>query len=86
MTTEMTEPKVPIGGRRAPRDKLDLTTREMEVAVRLAKGYNNHEIAGELGISVKTVDTHRGHVLDKLDLANNVMLARHALRVGWVTL
>lgn len=74
------------GGRRKPADKATLTEREMQVAKLLAIGKTNHEIATELGISVKTIDTHRGHLLDKLDLRNNVELARHALRVEWVTL
>jgi len=58
----------------------------MEVAKLLAVGETNRKIATMLGISIKTVDTHRGHVMQRLELRNNVDLARHALRKGWVTL
>ncbi len=63
-----------------------LTERQMQVAMLLAVGKKNAEIAAELGIDCKTVDTHRMHVLKRLKLRNNVELARHALREGWVTL
>lgn len=63
-----------------------LTEREMQVATLLAVGDTNHEIAKKLRITVKTFDTHRGHLLKKLSLRNNVELARLALREGWVSL
>jgi len=63
-----------------------LTPREMSIAKMLAVGMTNREIAVALHISLKTVDTHRAHVLVKLRLENNVKLARHALRMGWVNL
>ena len=62
-----------------------LSPREREVARALALGATNHEIGAELGIGVKTVDTHRGHVMKKLGMRNNVELARAAIRVGFVT-
>ncbi len=83
MTTETTE--TTLTGRKRT-DPTKLTDRELEVAKMLAIGATTHEIAAKLKISVKTVDTHRGKALDKLQLRNNVELARHALRVAWVTL
>ena len=68
---------------RAARAKL--SPREGQVLVRLATGATNREIADELSISVKTVDTHRGHVLAKLRLRNNSDLTRFAIRIGEVT-
>lgn len=62
----------------------DLTTRERAVARLLAIGERNSDIADVLEISIKTVDTHRGHILKKLKLRNNVDLAREALRYGFV--
>lgn len=53
-----------------------LSEREQQVAGALSLGLTNREIAKELGISIKTVDTHRGHVLKKLGLRGNVALAR----------
>lgn len=65
-------------------DYPELTPREREVATLLAVGEPNREIARALGCSVKTIDTHRGHVLRKLHCRNNVDLARLAIRRGYV--
>lgn len=62
-----------------------LSAREHEVALLLARGDTNREIATALNISIKTVDTHRGHILKKLKLKNNVALVRHMIRAGLVT-
>jgi len=61
-----------------------LTARERQVALMLAEGRTNREIAAELDISIKTVDTHRGKIMQKLELANNVELCRLAIREGWM--
>lgn len=63
-----------------------LTARELQVMEMLARGMTNREIAEDLQISVKTVDTHRGHVLKKLGLRNNSELTRFAVKHGYVTL
>jgi DNA-binding NarL/FixJ family response regulator len=62
-----------------------LTARERLVALDLATGAKNSEIAQKLGISVKTIDTHRGHLLKKLGVRNNVELCLLAVRSGEVT-
>jgi DNA-binding NarL/FixJ family response regulator len=61
-----------------------LSQRELEVMGFLARGLTNREIAEKLAISVKTVDTHRGHVLKKLNLRNNSDITRFALTHGYV--
>ena len=61
-----------------------LTDREDEVAMFLACGETNREIAKAMGISIKTVDTHRGHLLKKLECKNNVELCRLMIREGRV--
>jgi len=63
-----------------------LTTRERAVAELLILGKPNREIAVALDISIKTVDTHRGHVMQKLEVANNVELLRLAVRKGWAVI
>lgn len=63
-----------------------LTARELQVMEMLARGMTNREIAEHLAIGIKTVDTHRGHVLKKLRLRNNAELARFAVKHGYVTL
>jgi len=59
-----------------------LSPREFQVLGYLASGMTNREIAKMLDISVKTVDTHRGHVLKKLKLRNNSDLTRFAIQHG----
>lgn len=63
-----------------------LTAREQQVMEMLARGMTNREIAEHLAISIKTVDTHRGHVLKKLGLRNNSELTRFAVKHGYVSL
>lgn len=63
-----------------------LTDREFQVLRLLAQGLTNREIAAELGIRIKTVDSHRRRVLKKLGLRNNAELTRFAIRHGLVEL
>jgi len=57
-----------------------LTDREYQVMRLLANGHINREIAKQLGVGVKTIDTHRANLLRKLGLRHNVDLARFAIR------
>jgi DNA-binding NarL/FixJ family response regulator len=57
-----------------------LTTREREVLGRVARGMDTHEISAELGMSPKTVDSHRRNIREKLGLANARDLVRYAVR------
>lgn len=61
-------------------DSTPLSKREFQVMCRLADCRTSHEIAKELGVSVKTVDSHRGQVLRKLGLRSNSELTRYAIR------
>jgi DNA-binding NarL/FixJ family response regulator len=63
-----------------------LSKREFEVMCLLAAGMNNREIADKLNISVKTVDSHRSHVLKKLQLRNNSDITRFAIQHGYIQL
>jgi DNA-binding NarL/FixJ family response regulator len=69
-------------GEAAPDDPL--TPRELEVVKLIAEGYTSDEIANELVISRKTVDHHRGHILEKLGMRNVAELTRYAIRRGLV--
>jgi len=60
----------------------ELTEREMEVLRLIARGLNNHEIAGALVISEKTVKTHVSNILGKLHLEDRTQAAIYALRHG----
>lgn len=59
-----------------------LSPRETEVALLLARGEANRDIAKMLGVSIKTIDTHRGRILKKLGCKNNVKLALFCVRLG----
>jgi two-component system, NarL family, response regulator NreC len=61
-----------------------LSDREVEVLRMIALGHTNAEIAGELYLSVRTVETHRSHIQQKLRLASRSELVRYALEHGLV--
>lgn len=57
----------------------DLTTRERDVLVRVARGRTNRETAAELGIGVRTVETHRDSLMRKLGIRSVAGLTRFAI-------
>ena len=59
-----------------------LTEREREVLFRIARGLSNKEIAGELGISVRTVESHRDSLMRKTGMKNVAALTRLAIEAG----
>jgi two-component system, NarL family, response regulator NreC len=59
-----------------------LTTREREVLQLLAEGKNNKDVAGILNLSLYTVETHRGNILQKLNLHSGAELILYAIRKG----
>jgi two-component system response regulator NreC len=63
-----------------------LSHREREVMQLLAKGNSSKETASVLGVSVKTIDSHRQHIMAKLDVASVAELTRLAIREGMVAL
>jgi two-component system, NarL family, response regulator NreC len=60
----------------------ELTEREREILKHVAEGYTNNQIAERLFISPKTVDTHRTHIMDKLNLHSRAELVKYAMRRG----
>ena len=67
-------------GPRGPVD--ELSPREREVLRLLALGYTNQEIAEMLVVSVRTVESHRAHVMTKLRAGSRAAMVRHALAAG----
>ena len=59
-----------------------LTSREMEVLQLIAEGKANKETADELGIGIKTVEKHREHLMEKLDIHDTAGLTRYAISAG----
>jgi two-component system response regulator NreC len=62
----------------------DLTEREVEVLRLIALGHTNTEIAAQLFLSVRTVESHRAHVQQKLRLTTRAELVQYALKHGFV--
>lgn len=65
-------------------DHAVLTPRETEVLRLMALGHTNREIAGQLSLSVRTVETHRSHIQQKLGLSSRPDLTRYALEHGLI--
>jgi DNA-binding NarL/FixJ family response regulator len=62
-----------------------LTVREREVLQLIAEGRKTREIAELLYISIKTVETHKAHIMDKLDIHSTAELTRYAIRKGIIS-
>ena len=63
---------------------VDLSLREEEVMRAIAWGRSNKEIAAELGLSIKTVESYKAAALEKLALRNRADIVRYALGRGWL--
>jgi len=61
----------------------ELTPRERQVLLLMAQGLNNKTMAQQLGLSVRTVETHRLSIRRKLDIQKPADLVRHARDYGW---
>jgi DNA-binding NarL/FixJ family response regulator len=62
-----------------------LSNREQEVLRLIALGYSNKEIAGQLEISVKTVEAHKANSMRKIGLRSRIDIVNYALLQGWLT-
>lgn len=71
-----------ITGDSSPFD--ELSPRELEVALLLVQGLRQDDIAKRLSLSAKTVNTHKARLFEKLDINDNIALARMASRYGLV--
>jgi DNA-binding NarL/FixJ family response regulator len=67
----------------APHDAL--SDREREVLLRVSTGLSNKEIAAELRLSVKTIETYKARAAEKLGLKTRVDIVRYAARQGWLS-
>ncbi|MDE3088984.1 MAG: response regulator transcription factor, partial [Chloroflexota bacterium] len=73
-----------LKGRRIGNQSDPLTPREREVLKFIAEGKTNREIAEELVLSQNTVQTHRLHLMEKLNLHNRTELIKYAMRRGLI--
>lgn len=61
-----------------------LTPRQREILQLIAEGHSTREIADRLAISIKTVETHRAQIMDRLNIRDVAGLTRFALRAGLI--
>jgi DNA-binding NarL/FixJ family response regulator len=62
----------------------ELSERETDVVRLIAQGYSNKEIANQLNLSVKTVETYKTRAMEKIGLDSRVAIVRYALQRGWL--
>lgn len=67
-------------------DGAQLTDRETQVLILIAEGKSNKEIANQLGIGVRTIETHRERIMRRLDIHSVAGLTKYAISNGLVTL
>jgi DNA-binding NarL/FixJ family response regulator len=75
-------PQAPDSKKLLNKKDVRLTSREMEVLQLIAEGYANRETAIELGIGAKTVEKHREHLIEKLNIRDIAGLTCYAIREG----
>jgi DNA-binding NarL/FixJ family response regulator len=63
----------------------NLSLREREVICLIAQGFSNKEIANQLAISIKTVETYKYRGMEKLGLNTRSDIVRYVMRKGWLT-
>jgi two-component system, NarL family, response regulator NreC len=61
-----------------------LSPREADTLRLVARGYSNKAIAGQLNVSVKTIETHKGNAMHKLGMRNRIDIVRYAMLQGWL--
>jgi DNA-binding NarL/FixJ family response regulator len=63
-----------------------LSKREIEILRLTAEGFGNKEISEKLFISIRTVESHKNHIMQKLELKSAVEMTRYALKKGFIQL
>jgi DNA-binding NarL/FixJ family response regulator len=80
-----------LGGLRTPSIRAGfpggapLSDREEEVLRLIARGFTNREIATQLDVSVKTVETHKARAMEKLGVDSRAGIVAYAIRSGWMS-
>jgi two-component system response regulator NreC len=82
MTRSLLEDLLPAAASAAHDPWEELSEREQQVIRRVAMGFTNREIAGQLHLSVKTVETYRARAMEKLGLQSRAQLVEYAMRRG----
>jgi DNA-binding NarL/FixJ family response regulator len=69
-----------------PVDDSELTERESEILKLIAEGVSTNEISERLFVSIKTIGTHKQHILEKLNLKTTTDLVKYAIKKGIISL
>ena len=78
---------VPASGKPREQKALEvLTERERDVLRLASRGLSNQDIAGELCLSLRTIQAHLGHIFNKLQVSSRTEAVVRALKEGWITL
>jgi DNA-binding NarL/FixJ family response regulator len=85
LTARVTAGFLAKSGRRAQATGISLSDREAEVLRLIAAGYSNKEIAGQLELSVKTVEVHKANGARKLGLKGRIDIVKYAVLQGWLS-
>jgi two-component system response regulator NreC len=85
MTRALVEPPAHELGHRRLGDVEQLTPREVEVLGLIAEGFTNAQVAEQLGLSVRTIESHRANIMGKLGIGTRAELVHYALREGLLT-
>lgn len=67
-------------GEQVANENKDLSKREVEVLRQIASGLSNREVADKLFISIRTVDAHRNHIMQKLNMKSTAQLVKYAIK------
>ncbi len=73
-----------LGRANKPNRAAALTEREADVLRLIASGYSNKEIAGQLSLSVKTIEAHKANGMRKLGLTGRIGIVQYAVLQGWL--
>jgi len=71
-------------GKKTKKAGATLSERESAVLRLIASGYSNKEIAGQLEVSVKTVEAHKANAMRKLDMSGRIDIVKYAILQGWL--
>ena len=85
LASELIQHAVPESGRSKPKLTEVLSERELQVLKLVAEGFSSREIAQQIFVSTKTVETYRGRFAEKLGLTSRADIVRYALETGILT-
>jgi DNA-binding NarL/FixJ family response regulator len=84
LTARVTAAFLARGDSKRAASGVTLTERETQVLRLIASGYSNKEIAAQMALSVKTVETHKANAMRKLDLKGRIDIVKYAVLQGWL--